>query len=202
MTQLQSFFLGGGQRILRSQIHSPWLRDIVDSGIGLSYQADYLAWRSVTTTLWQIWLYPPSQRLWIWLQISNWYSVCAMIQLRLRNLMWCLHRKRGWAQIGLRIAVTMYLFEETLWFSLFWTLLFSSGDNAQRGTSKLARTTPANCCKVRQVYSRSLAGETVLQHNGGFCNSCITKRFPCIRKTIFLREGQNVSKFLLSSLIK
>ncbi len=62
--------------------------DIVDLlGFRTSPTA-YVAWRAGTTILCQIWLYPPSQGLWFWRQISNWFSVCAlcaMIQLRLRT---------------------------------------------------------------------------------------------------------------------
>ncbi len=53
-----------------SQILSPWLRDIVDSRIGLSCcsPSAYVVWRAGTTTLFQSRLYHPSQGLRIWLQ--------------------------------------------------------------------------------------------------------------------------------------
>jgi hypothetical protein len=43
-----------------SQILSPWLGDIADSGIGLSYRPACLC---------QSWLYPSSQGLWTWLKV-------------------------------------------------------------------------------------------------------------------------------------
>ncbi len=46
---------------ISSQILSPWLGDIVDSGLGLSYRhaIDYIGWRADMTTLCQRRLYPP-----------------------------------------------------------------------------------------------------------------------------------------------
>ncbi len=48
------------------KIHSPWMGDIVDSGIGLEYRAACLcnvAWWAGTTTLYNF--FPLSQGLWI-----------------------------------------------------------------------------------------------------------------------------------------
>jgi hypothetical protein len=55
---------------LCSQIYSPWMGDIVDSGTGLSYRPASLfslAWRAGTTTICRSQLYSPNQGLWIWL---------------------------------------------------------------------------------------------------------------------------------------
>ncbi len=55
-----------------SQIHSPWMGDIVGSGT-------YIAWRAGTTTLCRSQLYPRSQGLRIWLQnlpLSQWPRIC------------------------------------------------------------------------------------------------------------------------------
>ncbi len=56
-------------KLTSGQILSPWLGDIVDSGIGLSYRPASLciAWRAGTTTLFQSRLNPPSQGIKIWL---------------------------------------------------------------------------------------------------------------------------------------